>query len=303
VYPDHGVDVDTLIRHADVAMYTAKQGQEGVHVYHDETDRHGVSRLNLVAELPRAMDLEELSVHYQPQIDLRSGRVVGVEALLRWQHPRHGWVAPGRFMPLAEHTDLMGPLTEYVLRKALAQSAAWTRLGLDLTMAVNGSARNFHDVRFPGTVAALLEELGVDPGRLELEITENAVMADPARTATVLAELRDMGVSVSMDDFGTGYSSLANLRSLPLDRVKIDRAFVLDMLVRDDDALIVRSIIELAGNLGLQTVAEGVEAADVLQALGAFGCDTAQGFHVARPASAERTTAWLLEASAGYDVA
>ncbi len=291
--PDHGADVDVLLQRADVAMYAAKNASCGVSVYHDERDRDGHGRIALLGELAGALERAELVLHYQPKVDLLTGEVSGVEALLRWDHPRLGLVAPSEFMPLAEHTELMEPLTEYVLRAALEQCAAWDAMGLRVPVAVNGSARNLRDVRFPDTVRRLLAETGVPAERLEIEITENTVMTDPGRTAAVLVRLRALGVTISIDDFGTGFSSLANLRDLPVDRVKIDRSFVLDLAAGGGDAVIVRSIVELSRNLGLTTVAEGVEDARVAACLRDLGCDQAQGYHYARPASARVLTAWL----------
>jgi EAL domain-containing protein (putative c-di-GMP-specific phosphodiesterase class I) len=246
-----------------------------------------------VAELQRAITEHELVVHYQPKIHVASGLPAGVEALVRWQHPRHGLVAPGEFMPLAEQTDLMVPLTEYVVREAFRQTARWKADGADVRVAVNTSARNLGDVRFPETIDAALREAGLRPGDVELEVTENTVMAQSDRAVLVLNGLREIGVSLSIDDFGTGYSSLANLRLLPFDELKIDRSFVADMARDPNSALIVRAIIDLARNLRLETVAEGVEDAAVLGMLHDLGCTMAQGYLIARPTSAEDVTAWL----------
>ena len=294
VLPDHGATVHDLLDHADVAMYTAKRAGAPVHVYSAERDRFSTSRLSLLGELPNAIRDHELVLHYQPKIDLQTSAVVGVEALVRWQHPRLGLIGPDQFMPMAEQTELMGPFTEYVLREALRQSAAWTASGRPLHVAVNGSARNLHDLRFPSVVADILDETGVDPSLLELEITENTVMADPTRTTKVLTDLRSLGIGLSIDDFGTGYSSLANLRDLPVDRIKIDRSFVKEMLERSGDAVIVRSIIELASNLGLGTIAEGVEDVEVLDALRGLGCGFGQGFVISRPVPSSELDRWLL---------
>lgn len=291
--PDHGADVDVLLQRADVAMYAAKHSGRGVVVYNDDRDRDGHGRIALLAELSGALERFELVLHYQPKVDLRTGEVRGVEALLRWDHPRLGFVPPDQFMPLAEHTELMEPLTEYVLRAALEQCAAWARMGLSVPVAVNGSARNVRDLRFPETVRRLLDETGVPADHLEIEITENTVMTDPVRTTAVLAALQTTGVSVSIDDFGTGFSSLSSLRDLPVDCIKIDRSFVRDMSEGEGDAVIMRSIIEMARNLGLMTVAEGVEDADAAARLRDLGCDAGQGYHWVRPSSARGLTPWL----------
>jgi EAL domain-containing protein (putative c-di-GMP-specific phosphodiesterase class I) len=254
-----------------------------------------MSRLSLLSDLAGALDNEQLILHYQPKIDIVTGQLVGVEALVRWIHPRFGLLAPDAFVPLAEQTELMAPFTEYVLGEALRQCATWAAAGFDIPVAVNGSARNLHDVRFPQEVARLLRQAAVDPSLLEVEITENTVMANPVTAASVLAGLRDVGVRLSVDDFGTGYSSLTALRDLPVDRIKIDKSFVSSITVQNGDAVIVRSIVELARNLGLETIAEGVEDTATLDLLATMGCTTAQGFLIARPSPVEVITPWIRE--------
>jgi diguanylate cyclase (GGDEF)-like protein len=276
VYPHHGPDVDTLIQHADVAMYLAKNTEDRIQTYNGENDRTRRGRFDLLGDLQSAIDTNELVMHYQPKIDLRTGAVTGVEALVRWQHPALGLIPPDEFIGLAEHTDLIGPLTDAVLELAIAQLSDWHRQGIEVTVAVNGSAGNLHDLAFPTRVAEILRRHTVDPRWLELEITENTVVTDPVRTAAVLRALRDMGVQLAIDDFGTGYSSLAHLRQLPVQIVKIDRSFVSDMLLRPEDGVVVRSIIDLAHNLGMTTTAEGVEDSGVLESLTMSGCDGAQ---------------------------
>ena len=287
LYPDHGTTLSELLHHADVAMYRAKTDHSGTHVYDSGVDRHGPTKLGLMADLTRAIDSEELFLVYQPQVNLRTGTVDGVEALLRWNHPLRGLVPPTAFITTAEHTELIGPLTNYVLHHALAQTALWRQSGLELRTAINVSARNLHDDAFVGVVEQALVEHGVAAEWLEIEITENTVLSDPERSAAMLHRLRDLGVRIAIDDFGTGYSSLASLRHLPIDRIKIDRSFVANMAASQEDATIVRSIIELARNLGIKTVAEGVERADGLGLLCDMDCDTAQGFLFARPAAPE----------------
>ena len=288
LYPQHGPDVETLMRNADVAMYSAKNGQLGTQLYSPVRDGRSRGRLALLSELQRGIENHELVLHYQPKISLFTNEVVGVEALVRWVHPTQGLIPPDDFMPLAEHTELMTPFTEEVLRMALRQCAQWHRQGLHIPVAVNGSARNLHDLRFPEVVRRLLVETGVEARWLELEITENTVMADPARTATILRELRAIGVSLSIDDFGTGYSSLANLRQLPVDRIKIDRQFVKNLGVDAGDAVIVRSIVNLAHSLGLGSIAEGVEDIATLEALRELGAHAAQGYLFSRPLPADQ---------------
>ncbi len=284
-------DVAALLERADTAMYEAKRHRIGVRAHTPELSSHG--RLSLVAELQRAITEHELVVHYQPKIHVATGLPAGVEALVRWQHPRFGLVPPGEFMPLAEQTELMVPLTEYVVREAFRQTARWKADGADVRVAVNTSARNLGDVRFPETIDAALRDAGLQPSDVELEVTENTVMAQSDRAVLVLNRLREIGVSLSIDDFGTGYSSLANLRLLPFDELKIDRSFVADMANDPSSALIVRAIIDLARNLRLNTVAEGVEDAEVLGMLQDLGCAMAQGFLIARPTTAADLTAWL----------
>jgi diguanylate cyclase len=292
VFPEHGTDVELLLQHADEAMYDAKKSDSSVQSYNAKrTIRHG--RLALLTELERAIEERELVVHYQPKVDLRTGNAIGVEALVRWEHPRLGLIMPGEFMPLAEQTELMAPLTERVLEEALTQTAKWHGMGFPVSIAVNGSARNLHDTDFPNIVHKLLVANALDPRWLELEITENALLVDRMRAGKVLTALRAFGATVAIDDFGTGYSSLSNLRDLPVDRIKIDRSFVSDMNTQTGDALIVASTVDLAGKLGLTSIAEGVENQAVWAHLARLGCHLAQGYFIARPANAEQITEWL----------
>jgi histidine ammonia-lyase len=293
VFPEHGVTRNVLVRHADVAMYAAKQAGDGQCVYDRERDNRAPASLALVSELRRALAERELILHYQPKIVLKTGRVTGVEALVRWQHPVRGLVAPDEFIPLAQETGLIRPLTLYVIDEALAQCQRWRARGHELTVAVNVSVRNLIDARFPDDVQRLLREREVPPALLELEITETAIVADPYRCKTVLDRLARMGIRLAVDDFGTGYTSLGYLRRLPINELKIDRSFVANMLSSEDDAVIVRSTIDLGQNLGLEVVAEGVEDAAALADLQTLGCDVAQGFHVSRPIAGEDLMDWL----------
>ncbi len=299
VYPDHGDTLDDLLHQADAAMYRAKRQRLAYaapgarSAVSTAQNAAPISRLSLLSDLAGALKNEELVLHYQPKVDIATGRLVGVEALVRWCHPRLGLLAPDAFVPIAEQTELMAPFTSYVLRHALRQCATWANAGLSIPVAVNGSAHNLQDVRFPEEVARLLATAAIDPRLLEVEITEHTMLADPATAATVLAGLRDIGVHLSVDDFGTGYASLTALRDLPVDRIKIDKSFVSSITLDGGDAIIVRSIVELAHNLGLETVAEGVEDAGTLNALEGMGCTTAQGFLIARPAPVEIITPWL----------
>ncbi len=291
--PAHGDDAATLLRHADVAMYVAKRGHQGHAVYDPAQDGNNPLRLGLMGELRAAIAQGELLLHYQPKLDHTSGRVSGVEALLRWPHPVHGLIAPDQFIPLAEQTGLIAPLTWWVLETALAQCQTWARNGLLLGVAVNLSARTLHDLALPARIAALLATYGVPAGLLTLEVTESALMADPTRALNVLTQLAEQGVCLAIDDFGTGYSSLAYLKRLPVHQLKIDRSFIQHLVEGGADAAIVASTIGLGHHLGLRVVAEGVETAEAWQLLAASGCDVSQGYHLSRPVTATELERWL----------
>jgi diguanylate cyclase (GGDEF)-like protein len=296
--PDHGEDVNLLVQRADVAMYEAKRAQTRIETYAADRDPYSAERLQLLGELRTAIEAGQLVLHYQPKVALGSDRVTGVEALVRWQHPRHGLLGPGEFVPLAERTGAIGDLTRWVLDTALAQCRAWRDAGRDIPVAVNLAAPNIVDAALPELVAALLARWDVPADRLECEISEHTVMADPRRALDVLERLRRQGVRLSLDDFGTGHSSLAYLKRLPLDEVKIDRSFVMGMAEDGNDAAIVRSTIDLARHLGLEVVAEGVESEAVMRDLAELSCDVAQGFFLSRPLPADQLDEWL----AAYDV-
>ena len=295
IYPTDGHDVDTLIQRADVAMYLAKSTNSDFELYDPRHDEYDPNRLVLVGELRRALAEKEIVLYFQPKAELRTGDVKGAEALVRWRHPQRGLLLPDEFIPLAQHTGLIRPLTLYVLDEALRQSALWRLDGFDLRVAVNVAMRNLLDMQFPDDVAELLARWEVAPDHLELEITESTIMADPFRARQVLTRLSQMGVRLSIDDFGTGYSSLGCLRRLPVREIKIDKSFVMNMTEDENDAVIVRSTIDLGRNLGLEVVAEGVESAEIWRELDQYGCDVAQGFFVSRPVPAEELTTWLLE--------
>ena len=295
--PGHGHDAEVLLQHADIAMYDAKRAHAGSAVYDPARDQYSPERLALVGELREAIDRGDLVLHYQPKVNLvhPADAVHSAEALIRWEHPERGLLPPAEFIPQAEHTGLMRPLTLWVLEAALRQSQAWREQGRDLAIAVNLSAANLADASLPDDVDALLRRFGVPPERLTLEITESIAMADPVRAAAVLERLDALGVDLSIDDFGTGHSSLAYLKRLPVKELKIDRSFVIGMQDAADDGVIVRSTIDLGHNLGLRVVAEGVEDEDTRRWLGEQGCDVVQGYAISRPLPADRFGAWLDE--------
>jgi predicted signal transduction protein with EAL and GGDEF domain len=295
IFPDHGTDSEVLLQRADVAMYEAKAQHSGCELYAAERDQHSRDRLTLMSELRSAIDAGQLVVHYQPKASLPGGRVIGVEALVRWQHPVRGLLGPYEFIPMAEQTGLMRPLTLFVMRSALAQNAEWRSQGVDLSVAVNLAVPNLLDVELVTDVELMLREHGVAPEKLQLEITEDSVMADPVRASEVLERFRGLGVGVSLDDFGTGYSSLAYLKRLAVDELKIDRSFVMDMTTDEEDAVIVRSTVDLAKNLGLRVVAEGVETTEAWENLARMGCDVAQGYLLAKPLPPAEFTAWIAD--------
>ncbi len=298
-FPEHGEDTDMLMRRADVAMYQAKQSGSGYAVYISEHDRHSPRRLALMGELRHAVEREELVLYYQPKIDLKAGRTVGVEALVRWQHPQHGLILPDQFITLAEHTGVIKPLTLWVLSDAARQVLAWHQAGMDLSVAVNLSVRNLLDLQLPDQIADMLRTSGAMPDWLEMEITESAIMADPGRAMEILTRLKAMGIRIAIDDFGAGYSSLSYLRRLPVAAVKVDKSFVIGMAANEDDAVIVRSTVDLAHNLSLKVVAEGVESREILERLVAMGCDAAQGNYISHPVPAADLTRWLADSPWG----
>jgi len=293
-FPEDALEVETLMQRADVAMYGAKERHVGYRLYVADEDHNTVGRLAMAADLRHAIEDGELVLHYQPKVEVGTGTVAGVEALVRWE--RDGEVLqPADFIPLAEKTGLMRPLTTHVLRTALAQVRAWDVAGVALPVAVNLSPRSLLDHSLPLEVARLLAAEDVDGSMLELEITENVIMADPHRAASILSSLNAQGIRLAIDDFGTGYSSLAHLRRLRVDTIKIDRSFVLHMATNTSDELIVRSIVELARNLGLVSVAEGVEDDETYDKLHRMGCDLVQGYHLRHPQPASELTPWLRE--------
>ncbi len=287
-YPEHGVNADQLLAHADAAMYCAKQrGRNNLQLFEAGMDTGTRERVKLESDLHSALRNGELELHYQPKVDTDTDSFDSVEALVRWRHPERGLIMPEEFIPLAEECGLINALGDWVLREACRQCSAWQREGLPPTrVAVNVSPTQFRQGNLLGAIRAAVEQAGLNPRFLELELTESAVMTNPEESAAVLEELNRMGVLVSVDDFGTGYSSMSYLRRFPIDKLKIDRGFVKDLMTRADDASIVRAIISLAHSLRLKVVAEGVETPEQLRSLKSMGCDQYQGFHFSPPLTA-----------------
>src|SRR5450631_3544614 len=292
-FPDDGPDLSSLLRKADIAMYKAKISGDGHHIYSGTDHSDGTSRLRTIDELQAAITSDQLILHFQPKIDLDTGEVHSVEALVRWEHPTRGLLYPGAFLALVEESGLMRALTRLVLKMALDQAAAWCRQGEHLIVAVNLSASSLVDADLPDEVFAMLAARGVPPAALQLEITEEFLMADHDRARSILTRLRDGGVQISVDDFGTGYSSLSRLREMPIDELKLDRSFVLPMTDDARAAALVASAIALAHSLGLRMVAEGVETKEAYAELRRLGCDQAQGFFMSKPVPAAELDQWL----------
>jgi diguanylate cyclase (GGDEF)-like protein len=296
-HPGQGDDIDKLLRCADIAMYTAKRARCGYTVYQSEQDTSTRERLSLLGELRNGIHAGEIVLHYQPKLRLPSVELVGVEALARWQHPTRGLLGPAEFIPAAESTGLIVPLTLHILGLALDQQRIWREAGHDFTVAVNLSPRCLAEPDLTGQIIGLLWRYGVPASALKLEITENTLAHDPDRALATLTSLQTAGIQISIDDFGTGYSSMSYLKRLPVSELKVDRSFVTSMLTDADDEVLVRSLVELGHNLGLTVVAEGVEDQATLDALSAVGCDIAQGFHLGRPMPTEALNAWMADES------
>jgi diguanylate cyclase (GGDEF)-like protein len=286
-------DANGPLRHADIAMYNAKTQRLGVEVYREEIDRRTPARLSMLGDLRAAIENHELHVNYQPKLDLNTGMIIGAEALVRWTHAVRGVVPPIQFVRVAEDTGLIKQLTDLMLSRGIGTLRDVHRRGFHLGLAVNLSTHDLLDTRLAERVDEHLRANGVDPGMLTLEITESSLLIDAPRARATINELNDVGVRMSIDDFGTGYSSLSYLRRLPVRELKIDRSFVANVLLDEQDEVIVRSTIDLGHNLGLEVVAEGVENNEVLDRLRGFGCDVAQGFCISRPLDAERFVSWL----------
>lgn len=299
LFPQHGDDAPTLVRRSDSAMYAAKRSQSGYVLYDSSLDAEDAERLTLHMDLRHAISNHELVLHYQPKIDFSTRHVSGVEALVRWQHPRLGLIFPDAFIPIAEKAGMMKPFTLAVIELALTQSSLWTQAGLNLTIAINISAINLQDAQFPADMAAMLHAHKVSPANIELEVTETAIMSEPLKAIENIKKLSEMGLQIAIDDFGTGYSSMAYLRKLLVAKIKIDKSFVMDMHNNKNDEVIVRSTVDLGHNLGLTVVAEGVETQGAWDRLKELGCDSAQGYFMGRPVGATELENWIKQSPWG----
>ncbi len=297
ICPDQADDFSTLMRYADVAMYCAKQDLSGIEVYDAEEDMHSTKRLSLMNDLGKAIRENQLTLYYQPKIALGNKQVVGVEALARWIHPSMGFVSPAEFIPIAETTDLISEMTDWVLNESLSQVYRWREQGIALKMAVNISARNLLNDNILQKIEWLLHRYSLSPACLELEITESTIMENAERSLNIMQQINNLGINLSIDDFGTGYSSLAYLKKLPVKWLKIDYSFIINMINDEQDQIIVDSTIQMAHSLGLQVVAEGVENAEIIRRLCAMKCEQAQGFHIAKPMPAADFIAWYRQYS------
>ena len=293
IYPKHGLDAPVLMRHADVAMYIAKHNNLDYTVYDPNQDKNSISRLSLMWDLRHAINNGELHLDYQPIMDLNSGEVKAAEALVRWNHPRRGLIMPGEFITLTEQANLIKPLTTWVLEAAARECSQWLKQGYDFSVAVNLSSRSLHDKQHPGRLMRIVEEHGLPPERLIIELTESAIISDPISAREILEGFHQVGVTLAIDDFGTGYSSLSALKKLPLQIIKIDKSFIMEMMANKDDLVIVRTTIDLAHNMGLTVVGEGVVNHEIWNELKLLNCDLAQGFHIGRPMSAPKLLHWI----------
>jgi len=299
LFPQHGGDTETLLQRADVAMYQAKHNKLGYCIYEETHNPHSRRRLQLITDLRAAIQSDQLMLHYQPKVDLHSGRTTGAEALVRWHHPDLGTLGPEEFVELAEEHGLINLMTDWVLGEAIHQCRQWQNQGIDITIAVNLSPHNLHEPGFLDKLREMLELASIDASQIELELTETAMMTDMNHAMEVFRELSAMGFRLAIDDFGTGMSSLSYLKRLPVDELKIDKSFVTDMAEDENNAVLVRSIIDLAHNIGRRVVAEGVQDRDALELLEMLGCDVAQGYYLSRPRSAADLVEWLHDSSYG----
>ncbi|HSP13514.1 MAG TPA: EAL domain-containing protein [Thermoanaerobaculia bacterium] len=300
-YPTHGTDVRTLLKRADVAMYAAKEQQAGYAFHREGYESRSPDELGLVVEMRHAIEHDEFELYFQPKLHLRSGLMTRAEVLIRWNHPTRGLLAPAAFIPVAERTGVIRNMTDWIFDHALAQCRAWHDAGAPVHLAINVSAKSLQENTLPTKLQAMLEKWNVDPRFVKIEITESSIMADPNHALAILSMLQSLGIRLSIDDFGTGYSSLIHLRQLPVDEIKIDKSFVMGMTTADADAAIVRTVVDLAHNLGKQVCAEGVEDQETWWRLVDLGCDLVQGYFISKPMPADVFMKWLVDTSWGME--
>jgi diguanylate cyclase (GGDEF)-like protein/PAS domain S-box-containing protein len=296
-FPGHGTDADVLIRHADIALFQAREAGRDYTIYDAARDPYKPQRLALLGEFHKAITEGQLRMYCQPKVHFQSGLITGAEALVRWLHPVYGLILPDRFLPLIEPTELIQPLTQWMLQAAIHQCYQWRQQGLQIALAVNLSMRNLLDANLPETIDGLLKIWGADPGWVGLEVTESSIMVNPLATLRVLDELHQMGFQLFIDDFGTGYSSLSYLMKLPVDVIKIDHSFTMNMIEEPHAAAIVKSTIEIAHNMGMEVIAEGTASKEIWEALARLGCDEAQGEYVSMPMPAQDFSVWVAGSS------
>ncbi|RTE67390.1 phosphodiesterase [Amphritea opalescens] len=294
-FPQHGTDVDTLVQRAGIALYMAQNSNKGSAVYDPSFDAHSPKQLTLMSELHQSIENQELELFYQPKVRVKDGVLTGAEALVRWNHPKHGLLGPDLFIPLMERSRLIQGLTSWVIQEGFAQCAQWHQEGLDIVLSINLSAKDLNNPELPDLIAGIKGATGINPAWITLEITESSLMTDPDAAMAVINRIHAMGFQFSIDDYGTGYSSLSYLKQLPLKELKIDRSFVSDIVQNESDAVIVNATINLAHNLGLEVTAEGVEDADTLALLKAEGCDIVQGYYLGRPMTKDAFSQWSQE--------
>ena len=292
-FPEHGEDVDTLVQKASVALKMAQTSNNGYAIYESSYDNHSPQRLTLMSELRHAIDRDGLELFYQAKVSIQTGALYGAEALIRWNHPTHGSISPDEFIPMAERTRMIKELSLWVLKRAFQNCAEWRKQGKEIIISVNLSAKDLQNPELPDLIAGVAASAAINPGWIMLEITEGSVMNDPESALEIIKRLHDMGYHFSIDDFGTGYSSLAYLKKMPLTEIKIDKSFVMDIMNSENDAVIVKAIINLAHNLGLQVTAEGVESKEIMTKLKDYGCDVAQGYYLNQPLSVTDFNKWM----------
>ncbi|WP_045225642.1 putative bifunctional diguanylate cyclase/phosphodiesterase [Methyloterricola oryzae] len=302
LFPEHGEDADTLVQKAGVAVFMAGKSHDGFAFYSPSFDEHSPRRLTLMGELRQAIERNHLQLHYQPKAAIPGGKIIGAEALVRWNHPKHGFVAPDEFIGLAERTRMIKPLTQWVMERAFNDCAQLRGQGHEITVSINLSAKDLHDPQLPDRIVGAMSKTAVQPEWFIFEITESSIIADPDRVLNVLERINGLGFGLSIDDFGTGYSSLAYLSKLPVQELKIDRSFVRGMLLGSKDGVIVRATVQLAHNLNLKVTAEGVENEETLELLRQCQCDIAQGYYLGKPQPLEQLTDRLGQLAARSEV-